>query len=446
MDAAPRAARPRGQDHPLSSPSSGPRCPRSSSACSAAPGARAARPTDGPAAAPRSTQRRLSRWLSTFAFRAVDVAGVPVARRGRGRVEGAGHRAAAPARPDRPRRLREERGRSSSRASSSASAGRQHARPGRLLAPVRDPGRLGHADAALALHARGADRGREAQGGDRRRREPTSRPAARSPHAMERQPADLRPLFRAMVRSGESSGRLEEALERVAFQLEKLDALRRQVRSAMMYPALRLRRRDRGHARDRHLHRPGLRRASSRRSSPTSPARAADLPAHDPDHVGVSNFAHRLLVHLDPGHHRRGFIAFFRWKKTERGRAQWDRFKLRLPFKIGDVVQKVALARWSRTFSGTVASGVPMLQAIKLDRRDRRATPWSSRRWTTSTPRSSAAARSPTRSRRTRSSRRWSATWSSVGEETGQLEQMLDQDRRLLRGRGRRQGQGPHRR
>ena len=58
-------------------------------------------------------------------------------------------------------------------------------------------------------------------------------------------PTVFDPLFRAMVRSGEGSGRLEEALDRVAFQLEKLDALRRQVRSAMMYPALRLRLRDR---------------------------------------------------------------------------------------------------------------------------------------------------------------------------------------------------------
>ena len=38
----------------------------------------------------------------------------------------------------------------------------------------------------------------------------------------------------------------------------------------------------------------------------------------------------------------------------------------RSPFKIGDVIQKVALARWSRTFSGSVSAGVPMLQAIKL--------------------------------------------------------------------------------
>ncbi len=56
--------------------------------------------------------------------------------------------------------------------------------------------------------------------------------------AMERHPKVFDRLFRAMVRSGEQSGRLEEALDRVAFQVEKTDALRRQVKSALMYPAL----------------------------------------------------------------------------------------------------------------------------------------------------------------------------------------------------------------
>ena len=59
-------------------------------------------------------------------------------------------------------------------------------------------------------------------------------------------------------------------------------------------------------------------------------------------------------------------FAFFRWKKTKTGKEMWDRFLLRIPFKIGDVIQKVALARWSRTFAGSVSAGVPMLQAIKL--------------------------------------------------------------------------------
>jgi type IV pilus assembly protein PilC len=59
-------------------------------------------------------------------------------------------------------------------------------------------------------------------------------------------------------------------------------------------------------------------------------------------------------------------IGFIQWKRTEQGRELWTRFTLRLPAKIGDVIQKVALARWSRTFSGAVSAGVPMLQAIKL--------------------------------------------------------------------------------
>ena len=58
--------------------------------------------------------------------------------------------------------------------------------------------------------------------------------------------------------------------------------------------------------------------------------------------------------------------AFFAWKKSEWGRPQWDRFKLRVPMKIGDTVQKIALARWSRTFSALVSSGVPILQAIEI--------------------------------------------------------------------------------
>ena len=62
-----------------------------------------------------------------------------------------------------------------------------------------------------------------------------------------------------------------------------------------------------------------------------------------------------------------GTIFLFRkWKKSTWGRFQWDAIKLKFPAKIGDVIHKLALARWSRTFSGLVHSGVPLLQAIDI--------------------------------------------------------------------------------
>jgi type IV pilus assembly protein PilC len=182
--------------------------------------------------------------------------------------------------------------------------------------------------------------------------------------AMERHPKVFDRLFRAMVRAGEQSGRLEEALDRVAFQVEKSDALRRQVKSAMMYPALVF-----GFAvvvliaivmfvipvfanifKDLAEEHPG---------------EASGLPAPTALCVGFSNLLTGSWYILLPAL-ALGIWGFFKWKKTEKGKEVWQRFTLRLPFKIGDVIQKVALARWSRTFSGSVSSGVPMLQSIKL--------------------------------------------------------------------------------
>jgi type IV pilus assembly protein PilC len=182
--------------------------------------------------------------------------------------------------------------------------------------------------------------------------------------AMERHPKVFDRLFRAMVRSGEESGRLEDALDRIAFQVEKTDALRRQVKSALMYPALVF----------------GFAVVVLvaivvlvipvfvnvfKEIAEEHPGESSALPPPTQLCVGVSHALTSYWFAIIPALALFVF-AFFRWKKTERGKEAWDRFVLRIPFKIGDVIQKVALARWSRTFSGSVASGVPMLQAIKL--------------------------------------------------------------------------------
>ena len=181
---------------------------------------------------------------------------------------------------------------------------------------------------------------------------------------MERNPKVFDRLFRSMVRSGEQSGRLDDVLDRVAFQVEKQDALRRQVKSAMMYPSLVF----------------GFAvivlvaivafvipifAGIFEELGEDNPEEKVALPLPTQVCVSASEFLTGYWFILIPAVVGIA-VGFAKWKKTEVGHEQWDRIKLRLPFKIGDVVQKVALARWSRTFAGAVEAGVPMLQAIKL--------------------------------------------------------------------------------
>jgi type IV pilus assembly protein PilC len=182
--------------------------------------------------------------------------------------------------------------------------------------------------------------------------------------AMERHPRVFDRLFRAMVRSGEQSGRLDEALDRIAFQVEKQDALKRQVKSALMYPALVF-----GFAIVVLLAIvifviPVFANIFEELAA-EHPEESSSMPPPTELCIGFSNLLTHYWFVLLPGLILT-FWLFFRWKKTERGKDQWDRIILRLPFKIGDVIQKVALARWSRTFAGSVSAGVPMLQAIQL--------------------------------------------------------------------------------
>ncbi len=181
--------------------------------------------------------------------------------------------------------------------------------------------------------------------------------------AMERRPGIFDPLYRSMVRAGESSGRLESALDMVAIQLEKLDSLRRQVKSAMMYPMLIF-----GFAGLVMIAVVafivpvfvGLFEELSEESGED-----ASLPFMTQITVNASHAVTGYWFILFPAMAGLWF-AFAQWKKTEKGRYSWDAFKLKLPAKVGDVVQKVAIARWSRTFSGTIAAGVPILQAVRI--------------------------------------------------------------------------------
>jgi type IV pilus assembly protein PilC len=175
--------------------------------------------------------------------------------------------------------------------------------------------------------------------------------------AMGRHPKVFGPLYVAMVRAGETGGVLEECLMRVADQLEKDAALRRQVRAAMVYPAIVI------------TFAVTVLLALVAFLIPVFVGVFKQFPGKLPALTQfMVNFSHVVthqwyllilsLVAL--------VGAYIFIKRNQRARDAFDAFKLRIPMKIGEVVQKVSIARWSRTLSALTSAGVPIMQAIEI--------------------------------------------------------------------------------
>jgi type IV pilus assembly protein PilC len=175
--------------------------------------------------------------------------------------------------------------------------------------------------------------------------------------SMARHPKVFNPLFVAMTQAGETGGVLEDALVRVADQLQKDAALKRQIKSAMIYPTLVI------------VFAVGVMMALVAFLVPVFVGVFKTFGGELPAMTRVSVF----LSHMVTGYWWLMFgltgaviFAFIRWKKTPWGRRQWDHFRLRVPMKIGTIVQQVAVARWSRTLASLTAAGVPLLQALEI--------------------------------------------------------------------------------
>jgi type IV pilus assembly protein PilC len=175
--------------------------------------------------------------------------------------------------------------------------------------------------------------------------------------ALKKHPDVFNDLYVAMVQAGETGGILDQTLVRVAMQLEKDAALRRQIKAAMIYPSL----------------------IGGFALIVLVALVAFLVPVFEKifeDFGGELPAITKFTVWLSHMMTGRWYVVIavvwalvwlFRfWKKSDTGKVQWDRIKLKFPMKIGGIVQKVALARFSRTFSGLIAAGVPMLEAIEI--------------------------------------------------------------------------------
>jgi type IV pilus assembly protein PilC len=175
--------------------------------------------------------------------------------------------------------------------------------------------------------------------------------------AMARHPKVFSPLFVAMTQAGEAGGVLEDALLRVADQLEKDASLRRQIKSAMVYPTLVI------------IFAVGVMMALVAFLVPVFEnvfkQFGGELPAITKVSVAMSHAVTGYWWLLIGGTAALA-VAFLQWKKSSWGRPQWDRFRLRVPMKIGAIVQQVAVARWSRTLASLTSAGVPLLLALEI--------------------------------------------------------------------------------
>jgi type IV pilus assembly protein PilC len=175
--------------------------------------------------------------------------------------------------------------------------------------------------------------------------------------ALARHPKVFSRLYVSMVEAGEAAGILDAVLDRLATQIEKEANIKRRVKGAMVYPTLVLS--------FSFVVLTAMLLFIVPIFQKLYGQLGGKLPAITQVIVNLSDLMRTRWYLIFPG------IAlvlwsFFRWKRSEGGRKVWDAFKLRIPMKIGDIVRKVAMARFARTLSTLVAAGVDIIKSLEI--------------------------------------------------------------------------------
>jgi type IV pilus assembly protein PilC len=173
---------------------------------------------------------------------------------------------------------------------------------------------------------------------------------------MARHPKVFNRLYVSMVRAGEIGGFLDQVLVKVAETFEKEVELRGKIRSAMTYPVVVF------------TMVIGIVAAMLIFIVPTFEglyeSLGGTLPLPTRMLMNASNILRRFFPLVVLGMIVLTFL-FRRWKASQKGRYQWDKFKLKVKV-FGPLFHKTALSRFSRTLSTLIRSGVPILQALEI--------------------------------------------------------------------------------
>lgn len=174
--------------------------------------------------------------------------------------------------------------------------------------------------------------------------------------AFGRHPSIFSTLYVNMVKAGESSGALDDILDRLATYLEKTNTLQRKVKSSLIYPAVVI------------TMAILITLVMLLKVIPTFKGifsmLGGTLPLPTRILIMVSDTIRNMFIYVVAG-----FSVFIfalrRYMKTRQGRENFDRLLLSMPV-LGQLFRKVAVAKFTRTLSTLVKSGVPILVSLEI--------------------------------------------------------------------------------
>jgi len=177
--------------------------------------------------------------------------------------------------------------------------------------------------------------------------------------AMRKFPGAFDPLFTNMIAAGEAGGILDTILKRLATYIEKNVKLRGQVKSAMIYPVAVI------------VIAGLVVGVILWKVIPTFAnlfsGLGAELPFATRAVIWMSNTLVKYIIFILPAIGVVGYL-FNRYYATQSGRRVVDGTMLRMPV-LGDILRKVAVARFCRTLSTLLSSGVPILDGLDITAR-----------------------------------------------------------------------------
>jgi len=179
--------------------------------------------------------------------------------------------------------------------------------------------------------------------------------------AMGKHPGIFSNLFVNMVKAGETGGILDGILQRLSTYLEKADALRRKVKSALTYPVMVL-----GVALGVTVF---LMVAVLPTFKTVFESFGSKLPAPTQFVLSISDFMQSFFkppqVFIEAGVVAGVWFLLNRYMKTRKGQLQWDGILLKMPM-FGILIKKVAVAKFARTLGTLIKSGVAILEALEI--------------------------------------------------------------------------------